>query len=312
MRLGHSNSLAAGLLSTLLLIGCGAPLEDEDLSSLSADDSWDAVEQELNSPIYDRARAYAAAHPKRDGASWDQWCGSLMWRFGQLPAASARPSAIAAYRASSIVSTNPATARIGAFHWWDIGQYGHVGADLNGGGTAVFMATRNLAQVWGDAIGINSVGGYTSRTGARYLGWSMDYAGGRIAGGGGAPVGGGGAGPLPKTSTEQDGIPGPIYYRRIQTVGAKDFGYSGPVDGVTGPQTELARVKITARELNSRNLGQTTSSQQDGIPGAIYWTLVQRVGQQSFGYNGPIDGVPGPATRTAEHRIAAYAVNRAF
>ncbi|KFE68940.1 hypothetical protein [Hyalangium minutum] len=266
------------------------------------------VTAELNSPIYDRARAYAAANPKRDGASWDQWCGSLMWRFGQLPASSARDSAILAYHASTIVSTNPATALTGAFHWWDIGAYGHVGADLNGGGTTVFMATRNLAESWGDAIGVNSVSGYSSRTGARYLGWSMDYAGGRIAGGG-APPGGGGSS-LPQTTTEQDGIPGPIYYKRIQTVGQRDFGYTGPIDGITGPNTEKVRVRITARELNNRG-GPRTSAQEDGIPGYIYWTRVQTVGR-SFGYTGPIDGNPGPNTYTAEHKICGYAVNRAF
>jgi hypothetical protein len=260
----------------------------------------------LNSPIYDRARAYAAAHPTRDGGTWDQWCASLMWRFGPLPESSARPSAIEAYRASKILSTDPSQALTGAFHWWDIGAYGHVGADLNGGGGTVFMATRNLAQSWGDAIGINSVAGYTSRTGARYLGWSMDYAGGRIAGGGSPPPGG----TLPKTTTEQDGIPGPIYYLRIQTVGQRDFGYTGPIDGVTGPVTEKIRVRITARELNSRG-GPRTSAQEDGIPGTIYWTRVQTVGR-SFGYTGPIDGIPGPNTYNAEHRIAAYAVNRAF
>jgi hypothetical protein len=161
---------------------------------------------------------------------------------------------------------------------------------------------------WGDAIGINSVSGYTTRTGARYLGWSMDYAGGRIAGGGSPPAGGGTS--LPLTTTEQDGIPGPIYYKRIQTIGQRDFGYTGPIDGVTGPNTEKVRVRITARELNNRG-SPRTSAQEDGVPGSIYWTRVQTVGR-SFGYTGPIDGVPGPNTYTAEHKICGYAVNRAF
>jgi hypothetical protein len=297
--------------AALLLAACGG--EELDVQSdFDAREQEGVIESELNSNIYDRARAYAAAHRKRDGGSWNQWCGSLMWRFGNLPASSARPSAIAAYRASNIVSTDPSKALTGAFHWWDIGVYGHVGADLNGGGGAVFMATYTLSQSWGDAIGINSVAGYTSKTGARYLGWSMDYAGGKIAGGGAQPGnGGGGSGVLPKSSTEQDGIPGAIYFKRIQTVGKRDFGYSGPIDGVTGPATETARVRITARELNARG-GPRTSAQDDGIPGTIYWKRVQTVGKQSFGYAGPIDGAPGPMTKAAEHRIAAYAVNRAF
>lgn len=295
------------LSASLVLASCGGTVEDAaPEGAAEAETSTDSAE--LNSPIYDRARAFAAANPKRDGGTWDQWCGSLMWRFGQLPESSARPSAIEAYRASRIISTDASQALTGAFHWWDIGAYGHVGADLNGGGTTVFMATRKLAQVWGDAIGVNSVAGYSSMTGARYLGWSMDYAGGRIAGGGAPPGGGGGT--LPKTTTEQDGIPGVIYYQRIQTVGQRDFGYTGPIDGVTGPNTEKIRVRITARELNSRG-GPRTSAQEDGIPGSIYWTRVQTVGR-AFGYTGPIDGVPGPNTYTAEHKICAYAVNRAF
>jgi hypothetical protein len=293
------------LAASLGLIACG-----DDRALWAADESAiSTLTAALNSPIYDRARAYAAANPKRDGASWDQWCGSLMWRFGKLPASSARSSAIEAYRDSTIISRDPAKALIGAFHFWDIGAYGHVGADLNGGGATVFMATRNLAESWGDAIGENSVPGYSGRTGARYLGWSMDYAGGRIAGGGGPPVDGTG-GSLPLTTTEQDGIPGVIYYKRIQTVGRRDFGYTGPIDGVTGPQTEIVRVKLTARELNSRG-GPRTAAQDDGIPGALYWTRVQTVGR-SFGYTGPIDGIPGSNTYNAEHRIAGYAVNRAF
>ncbi|OJH39290.1 hypothetical protein BON30_17375 [Cystobacter ferrugineus] len=36
------------------------------------------------------------------------------------------------------------------------------------------------------------------------------------------------------------------------------------------------------------------------------------VARRDFGYTGPIDGIPGPNTYKAEHKIAAYAVNRAF
>ncbi|WP_233592046.1 MULTISPECIES: hypothetical protein [unclassified Corallococcus] len=289
----------------LMLAACGGPEVETPGPGVSA---IGTMEGEANSPIYDRARAYAAANPKRDGGSWNQWCGSLMVRFGQLPDSAVRPTAIEAYRASRIVSTDASKALTGAFHWWDIGSAGHVGADLNGGGGTVFMATYNLSQSWGDAIGVNSVSGYSSKTGARYLGWSMDYAGGKIAGGGQSP--GGGSSSLPQTTTEFDGIPGEIYYKRIQTVGQRDYGYTGPIDGVTGPNTEKLRVRITARELNRRG-GPRTSSEDDGIPGSIYWTRVQTVGR-SFGYTGPIDGLPGANTYKAEHKICAYAVNRAF
>ncbi|WP_239014338.1 hypothetical protein [Archangium violaceum] len=111
----------AMLAVELVLASCGGSFEDAAFD----ESETSTFTSELNSPIYDRARAYAAAHPKRDGASWDQWCGSLMWRFGQLPESSARPSAIEAYQASSIVSTDASKALTGAFHWWDIGAYGH-------------------------------------------------------------------------------------------------------------------------------------------------------------------------------------------
>lgn len=308
------NALSKIALFTAVLTfsACGEATLEVDQGDLA--DSWSTEESQaaLNSTIYDRARDYARRYPKRDGATWNQWCASLVWRFGQFPESAVRPSAIAAYHSSSIVSTNAAAAPTGAIHFWDIGQYGHVGVDLNGGGTHVFMASYKLAESWGDAIGWNSIAGYNAASGARYLGWSMDYAGSRIAGGGQPPgsTPPPSAGGLPRTSTEQDGIPGVIYWKRIQTVGARDFGYTGPIDGVTGPNTENIRVRITARELNRRG-GPTTSAVNDGVPGPIYWKRVQTVGRD-FGYTGAIDGVPGTNTYKAEHRIAAYAVNRAF
>ncbi|MCP3167895.1 hypothetical protein [Myxococcus qinghaiensis] len=290
----------------LLFVGLSACGEGEAVTD--APEVLDTSTAELNTAIYNRARAYASAHPTRDGGTWDQWCASLMWRFGGFPESSARPSAIEAYHASTRQPYSASQAPAGAFHWWDIGSFGHVGLDLNGGGTTVFMATRKLSQSWGNAIGINSVSGYSAASGARYLGWSLDYAGSVIPDHG--PLPGGGGGGLPRTSTEDDGVPGPIYFKRIQTVGQRDFGYTGPIDGVTGPVTEKIRVRITARELNRRG-GPRTSAQDDGIPGAIYWQRVQTVGRE-FGYTGPIDGIPGANTYKAEHRICGYAVNRAF
>ncbi len=306
------------LLSAVLtaFAACG-PEEDLDgfgeeitADQLDPDDTA-TVAEALNSTIYDRARAYAARYPKRDGASWNGWCASLVWRFGQCPSSSVRPSAIEAYQHSRIISTNASQAPTGAIHYWSIGQFGHVGVDLNGGGRDVFMASYKLRQSWGDAIGVNSVGGYGSASGARYLGWAMDYSGCRIAGGGQPATSGGSTGPIPQTSTESDGIPGPIFWKRVQYVGRRDFGYTGPIDGVPGPNTEKVMVRITARELNRRG-SPFTSAVNDGIPGSIYWSRVQTVGRQSFGYGGVIDGVPGPATRLAEKKIAAWAVNRAF
>lgn len=53
-------------------------------------------------------------------------------------------------------------------------------------------------------------------------------------------LGGGGGGGLPKTATQQDGIPGPIFWQRAQHWLALDAGYTGPIDGVPGPNTYRA------------------------------------------------------------------------
>ncbi|MGE6762336.1 hypothetical protein ACQKGO_30280 [Corallococcus interemptor] len=74
----------------VMLAACGGPeleVPAQDVSAIGT------VEGEANSPIHDRARAFAAANPKRDGGSWNQWCGSLMVRFGQLPDSAVRPTA---------------------------------------------------------------------------------------------------------------------------------------------------------------------------------------------------------------------------
>ena len=253
--------------------------------------------------VYDRAQAYAAAHPLRDGASWAGWCASLMWRFGALPESSARPSAIDAYHASSIVSTDPSTARIGAFHWWDIGVDGHVGTDLLGGGTTVFMASTHLAASWGTAIGVNSVSAYgaTARS-ARYLGWSMDYAGGTIAGGGGAACVAGGLVPVgcavPKTGTEQSGAPDVDFWMRLQLFAAAN-GYGGPIDGVMGVSA------WAGVQRGLRSAGYT--GPDDGVPGVNTFMAMQRIAAM-YGYTGPVDGALGPNS----YRGFAAFLNRTY
>jgi len=71
-----------------------------------------------------------------------------MVRAGNLPDRSVRESAITAYRASTIVSRD-VNAPPGAFHWWDIGQYGHVAMATDRGWA--LMASRNVRESWGDA-----------------------------------------------------------------------------------------------------------------------------------------------------------------
>lgn len=95
----------------------------------------------------------------------------------------------------------------------------------------------------------------------------------------------GGGGGLPKTSTEQDGVPGPVMWQRTQNWLRIQSGYTGPIDGIPGPRT------YAALQLNMRNWGY--SGPLDGVPGTNTWAAVQRL-SAAHGYTGPIDGVMGP------------------
>lgn len=154
-----------------------------------------------NSKLFARAQAFAKAHPtrppSRSSGTWDQLCGVLVYQFvGSLGGIKIdqiksdagvgwrkRPtgsiaSAIIVARGSGKLQPHAARAPIGAFHYWDIGRHGHVGIDLNGGGSDVFMASTHVRWGWGSALGVQSVAGYSKATGARYLGWATNYTGG--------------------------------------------------------------------------------------------------------------------------------------
>lgn len=162
---------------------------------------------------YAEAINYGQTHPNRDGESWNGWCASLMWRAGNLPESSACSSAIDAYYRSKVISTDFMTAPNGAFHWWDIGSDGHVAMAMPNGWS--MMASCHVEVSWGDCIGTTSVADYTATTGARYLGWSYDYAGAEIA-----DVHDSQPGPspsdVPLSDTVNTGVPDTAYYQRQQ------------------------------------------------------------------------------------------------
>ncbi|OWA26374.1 GH25 family lysozyme [Streptomyces sp. CS057] len=93
-------------------------------------------------------------------------------------------------------------------------------------------------------------------------------------------------GGLPKTSTEQDGVPGPTMWKRTQNWLRIQSGYTGPIDGIPGPNTYAALQRNMAA-----NWGYTGPI--DGEPGPMTWSAVQRLAAR-HGYTGPIDGVMGP------------------
>jgi len=97
---------------------------------------------------------------------------------------------------------------------------------------------------------------------------------------------------IPRTSTEDDGIPGVNYWKRYQVVASR-FGYTGPIDGDPGTNTHRG----FARFLNALDFpGQPkTNADIDGIPGTLFNERLQRLAQKN-GYTGPIDGQPGRET----------------
>lgn len=249
--------------------------------------------------VYERAVAYAAATPLRDGASWSGWCAALMMRFGGFRTSA--PTAIAAYHASPIASTDFTTAPIGAFHYWSLGTAGHVGVDLLGGGSTVFMASRHLGDSWGTAIGVASVGAYSSASGGRYLGWSMEYNGhGQTLAGGGrcgaATVASGCA--VPASTTAETGVPDGAFAMRTQLY-ARAHGYTGPVDGSLNAATWVG----VQRGLAAHGY----AGPANGIPATQTYMALQRVAA-AHGYGGPVNGVLGPAS----YRGFATFLNRAY
>ncbi len=157
----------------------------------------------------DQMRQYVAANKKPSGAAtWDQMCGSLMFRFNSWRGWKSMPvrdisSAFRVSQGSTIVSTDRSSAPIGAFHFFDIGGpgNGHVMQDARGGGLVCLSTGYALSESLGYAIGFQSVSGYVAAKGARYIGWSRDYAGGTIDVSG---VAGGAYRPIESASRKKD------------------------------------------------------------------------------------------------------------
>lgn len=97
--------------------------------------------------------------------------------------------------------------------------------------------------------------------------------------------GSGGGGTLPKTTTEQDGVPGVVMWKRAQKWLSLESGYQGPVDGEPGVRT------YAALQRNMRDHYGYTGV-VDGAPGPLTWSAVQRLASE-YGYGGPVDGVMG-------------------
>lgn len=154
-------------------------------------------------------------------------------------------------------------------------QYMHLSQFLVSDGT--YVGTGGIVGLSGGAAGAPGSG---SSTGP-HLHWHMiNPSGTRIN-----PLTYIGSGTLPKTTTQYDGIPGPVMWMRTQNWLSIESGYTGPIDGVPGVNT------YAALQLNMRNYGYTGPI--DGIMGPNSWKAVQRLASY-HGYTGPIDGIMGP------------------
>ena len=154
-------------------------------------------------------------------------------------------------------------------------QYMHLSRFLLGNGARVGMG--GVVGLSGGAAGAPGSGNSTGP----HLHWHMISPGGaRIN-----PLTYIGAGGLPKTTTEQDGVPGPVMWKRAQNWLRVEHGYTGPIDGVPGVNT------YAALQRGVRAYGYTGPI--DGVPGVNTWAAVQRLAAR-WGYTGPIDGVMGP------------------
>lgn len=224
------------------------------------------------------AETWAREHPTKDvgegGPSWASWCAALMFWAGGFDRSAS--TATEGSFASSIESSDVGAAPRGAFHWWRMGDDGHVALDLDGAGTRLLMASPAVSN-FGTAIGTISHAAYG---GAAYAGWSRDFVGQRLA-----DVGGGGRGDA------GGGESGASERGRILQRLAQRGGYVGPVDGVPGPRT-WAGIQTVVR-------GYGYVGPVDGIPGPNTWKGLQRLAAAEGGYTGPVDGVPGPNTFAA-------------
>lgn len=64
------------------------------------------------------------------------------------------------------------------------------------------------------------------------------------------------------------------------------------------PKASRSKIKAVAAYLNRRGLGMKSAASSTGIPGPVFWRMVQTAGRRDGIYPAPyrITGVPGPKT----------------
>ena len=223
------------------------------------------------------------------GRNWDQQCQRLVWNaVWKLSGIAERdmatyPTAIAAYRASTIESKNALASPAGAIHYWDIGSDGHVAIELGGGQvlmTGTSIALGRGGQQLGLNYGITTVAAYGRGT---YLGWSRRNGAnpsivGKISG----------------SRLWEFNRPDKAMQQRIQQAmhDRTKFGqpsrYNGLIDGDWGTLS-IKGIQETIKGVGYKGL-------VDGIPGPDTCYYVQVYAARFGGYKGAIDRILGPNT----------------
>jgi len=246
------------------------------------------------------AQAFPNRPPTRTSGNWSGLCGVCMvqfgawfggartvgdfnnpWAYWQTRASGDVSSARRAANASGTLNTNAGAAPVGAFHFWDWNgiDNGHVGIDLVGKGTHIGMASNNVTTSLGSAIGFVSKSNYEQRSGARYLGWATNYAGGKLKGI---------SSPSPQPSPPPPSKP---EYREVLAPTDPGFRMYWPI----GPVMEAIQKEL-------KRLGHY-SGPADGVGGENTAKGIQRAARAG-GYVGPIDGSFGPNTAKGVQTLA--------
>lgn len=151
---------------------------------------------------------YDAWYPGRD---WNGDCQAVVVNAAAFTGGLVRlyGTATLAYQASTIVSTNPALAPVGAVHYWEIPDPdGHTALELGGGGSRILHGAPSalIDAFWGTSLGTTSISALTARRpGWKYRGWSYTNGGNRIYLTG-TSTAGGGTTPFAPDLTEEDDI----------------------------------------------------------------------------------------------------------
>lgn len=217
------------------------------------------------------------------GRDWDQLCQAWIWnlcdQFGTAPVAYG--SALDAYYASDIVSSDVWNAPPGAIIYLDIGVYGHVTLRVDDGQDG--MASSHVAVFWGINAGRVSLSSYIAQTGAQPLGWA--YANGANS----FPFepAGGGSTPQPPNVLEEIDMDRAVIVHRVNASGGLDNEWSligatvpGGVRVTTSQSTANRWARMYGGSVAGLKRDEYIAQQNEARALAASWLDQQRAIQQ--------------------------------